>query len=102
MTEKRGCLTCRHARYEKTPTGKPKRNQPVLCLAPVPPNDAIVAALKPFVPASMLSHFYHQNICAFGMWIDSNDGSECPTWKSLTDVPRGAADDGGNQNEDQS
>jgi hypothetical protein len=42
----------------------------------------------------MLQNFYHQKIRAFGMWMDNDDGSECAAWKELTDVPRGAADDG--------
>lgn len=95
MSKKRGCLTCWYARFTKTLSGKPKKNLPVRCLAPVPPIDDIMASLKPVVPASMLPHFDHKTIWAVGMWMDDDDGSECSAWKELTDVSSGDAGDEG-------
>ena len=80
MITKRGCLTCKYAEYAKTPKGRPKRNETILCRAPVPSMKAIIDALQPSVPSSMLPHFYRNNIWAFRMWMDKDSGSMCPTW----------------------
>lgn len=82
---KRGCLTCRHARYRTTPTGRLKKGEPVKCLAPQPTSMAIKAALQSVVPASMLSQYTTVSPWPRGMWPDEgDDGACCCAWEPRT------------------
>ena len=78
----RGCLTCKWADYLKTPTGKLKRGEVVLCRFRPPTEERLALALVPLLPSSMLGQIRDINFRAHGMWPDQGqDGSDCTKWE---------------------
>lgn len=66
---KKGCETCAHAVFERTPTGRIRRTVSGDCRAHVPD-------LKPLLPSCVLIRFTTRA----GIWV--GDGVNCPTYKA--------------------